>query len=127
MIENIMLRENLQNKFINYFKYSEPQKASSSLSKCKKSNRKSTFKDKGDIFYTQISSNRQHLCKTSMSNHISPGKAKDEKLFKTSTMNYLQKCRSEYEEKSAKHIVQSQKIKQKNSNHLWDSQMSMYD
>ena len=62
--------------------------------------RKSTPKHKTDKLYTQFSSSSRMNNKISASTHHSPSKPKPEKLLKTSVLNYLHKCRSEYEETS---------------------------
>lgn len=82
-------------KFIDYFKQS-PIKMDASYHKY--ANRKSTAKHKSDKLYTQISSSSRATNKISASSHQSPSKPKQEKLTKTSVLNFLHKCRSEYEE-----------------------------
>lgn len=75
-------------KFIDYFRHS-PIKTPS----CPKS----APKHKSDKLYTQTSSSRI-TNKVSVSTHHSPGRPKHQKLLKTSVLNYLHKCRSEYED-----------------------------
>ena len=53
--------------------------------------------------------------KISASTHHSPSKPKPEKLLKTSVLNYLHKCRSEYEETSTMLTHPSKIIKSMNA------------
>lgn len=82
-------------KFIDYFRQSPVKIDASSYHKY--TNRVSN-KHKSDKLYTQISSSSRATNKISVSTHQSPSKPKQEKLLKTSVLNYLHKCRSEYEE-----------------------------
>jgi NAD-dependent DNA ligase len=96
-MEHVFKKHMSHYKFIDYFKNS-PAKVDASYQK--PSNRNSTIKHKSDKLYTQVSSSSRGTNKVSASRHQSPAKQKQEKLLKTSVLNYLHKCRSEYEENS---------------------------
>lgn len=103
--------EHAFNKHTSHYKFEDCYKQPAKAGPCHRSAPKATSKSRNDKHYTQVSSSRL-TNKVSASTHHSPGKPKHEKLLKTSVLNYLHKCRSEYEDvstttthpKSTKHI-----------------------